>query len=588
MNYEFYNSFAFSTSTPASSERGHEFEDRAKKRVRLSARMRRRAISSSAINSIAVVAASLDQWPPLIPPVFRLHPGLMLLDFARCEPIPVDLHAYWHEANGALLNVPSEDLDVCVPDAPNLDIEPADVDTEEQDPVSSVSAPVAAISEPITEVDSVNLDHSERALDTAESRLSTAVSASATTSSPSNIITEGEGNVGDGKGKTYEVAPELVCTPASLSIDSPPLVRGVNQFLLCIPNQWWMGSTSVQDNNDKKMVTSLGTASKKSNAVQVKDKTLEVTPELVCTPALPSIGSPPLVQGVNQFLLYVSNQWWMGSTSGQDSDNTVVVASIGMGALSTAGVGAASKTNVARGNERGIGGTPATRKTQPLPLDVEQCRPPPATLCPQDERRRPQPAADQVPIRPPPPSPPLSRIRSSPTYMYDADLPVLSHLAVLYRVRVKSEFLPTIHIEIRAAFALLSACLDLDKYRCLGLINLLGFGCENICQIGLPAGYEVLLLRLGLDPTLFCVSSRAPPLPPLSAVLQPPPLVWIFRPFHPLPGHESDGLLIVRSDSHPTLRLCESASTFAIPPIISSAMQLPPLLCKDLQCKPPG
>jgi hypothetical protein len=69
-----------------------------------------------------------------------------------------------------LLNVPSEDLDVYVPDAPNLDIAPADVDTEEQDPVSSVrvssasptspsviyiSAPVAAISEPITEVDSV-------------------------------------------------------------------------------------------------------------------------------------------------------------------------------------------------------------------------------------------------------------------------------------------------------------------------------------------------------------------------------------------------------------------------------------------------
>jgi hypothetical protein len=69
-----------------------------------------------------------------------------------------------------LLNVPSEDLDVYVPDTPNLDIAPADVDTEEQDPVSSVrvsspsltspsvvyvSAPVAAISEPITEVDSV-------------------------------------------------------------------------------------------------------------------------------------------------------------------------------------------------------------------------------------------------------------------------------------------------------------------------------------------------------------------------------------------------------------------------------------------------
>jgi hypothetical protein len=46
-------------------ERGREFEDHAKKRLRLFARMRRRAISSSAINSIAVVAASLDQRPPL-------------------------------------------------------------------------------------------------------------------------------------------------------------------------------------------------------------------------------------------------------------------------------------------------------------------------------------------------------------------------------------------------------------------------------------------------------------------------------------------------------------------------------------------
>jgi hypothetical protein len=121
-----------------------------------------------------------------------------------------------------------------------------------------------------------------------------------------------------------------------------------------------MGLILVQDNNNKKMVASLGTgkslstgtrtARKKSNAVRVKDNMPEVTPELVCTPALPSIGSPPLVQGVNHFLLYIPNQWWMGLTLGQDSGNTMEVASIGMGTSSTADVGAASKTNEVGGN----------------------------------------------------------------------------------------------------------------------------------------------------------------------------------------------------------------------------------------------
>ncbi|KAJ7366377.1 hypothetical protein DFH08DRAFT_929291 [Mycena albidolilacea] len=221
MNYEFYNPFAFSVTTPASSASASRTlsrsvgldEDRTKKRLRLPTRMRRRAISSSAINSIAVVTASLDR--PLFLPL-------------------------WHEANGAFLNVSSEDLDVCVPDAPNLDIEPADVDTEEQDPVSSVRvsspsptspsvvhvfAPVVATPEPVTEVDSVHLDHCEQALDIAESLLSTAVSASTTTSSPSNIAAEGEGNVDDGTASDNDDKHELE-GPMLLQLRTPLVLTG--------------------------------------------------------------------------------------------------------------------------------------------------------------------------------------------------------------------------------------------------------------------------------------------------------------------------------------------------------------------------
>ncbi|KAJ7823881.1 hypothetical protein B0H14DRAFT_3145901 [Mycena olivaceomarginata] len=196
-------------------------------------------------------------------------------------------------------------------------------------------------------------------LSTAESLLSTAASVSTTTSSPSNIVAEGEGNVDDGrasdnnnKGNTVQAKARCMKAPPSRTLTSP---------LIDLPPLRWMGLISVQDNNNKKMVASLGTgislsagtwtASKKSNAVRVKENMPEVTPELVCTPALPSIGSPPLVQGVNHFLLYIPNQWWMGLTLGLDSDNMMEVASIGMGTSSTTDVGAASKTNEVGGNE---------------------------------------------------------------------------------------------------------------------------------------------------------------------------------------------------------------------------------------------
>ncbi|KAJ7708040.1 hypothetical protein B0H14DRAFT_2646693 [Mycena olivaceomarginata] len=160
------------------------------------------------------------------------------------------------------------------------------------------------------------------------------------TSSPSNIVAEGKGNVDDGrasdnddKGNAVQAKARcmkslLSCTPTFLLIDLPSYEVSTSSSSA--------SQISVQDNNDKKMVASLGTgtslsagagtARKKSNAVRVKDKTPEVTPELICTPPLLSIGLPPLVQGVNHFLLYVPNQWWMGSTSGQDIDNTMEVA----------------------------------------------------------------------------------------------------------------------------------------------------------------------------------------------------------------------------------------------------------------------
>ncbi|KAJ7712605.1 hypothetical protein B0H14DRAFT_2645181 [Mycena olivaceomarginata] len=265
MNYKFYNLFAFSTSTASSASASRTFS---------------RSVDMSSKTA--------------------LRSGFISLP--AC-----------HEANGVLLNVLSEDLDICVPDAPNL------------------------IIEPITEVDSVHLDHGEWALDTTESLLSTSEHSSISKGN----VDDGRASDNDDKGNAVQAKARcmkslLSCTPTFPLIDSPPLVQGVNQFFLCVPNQRWMGSISVQDNNDKKMVASLGTgtslfagagtASKKSNAVRVKDKTPEVTPELICTPALLSIGSLPLIQGVNHFLLYVPNQWWMGSTSGQDINDTMEVA----------------------------------------------------------------------------------------------------------------------------------------------------------------------------------------------------------------------------------------------------------------------
>ncbi|KAJ7872124.1 hypothetical protein B0H14DRAFT_192861 [Mycena olivaceomarginata] len=223
MNYEFYNLFAFSRHHPLPQAqallgpfRGAwlKLEDRTKKRLRLPTRMRRRAIFSFAINSIAVVTASLDRRRLLLPLVFRLHPSLMLFDFARCELIPVDLHAYWHEANGAFLNVPSEDLDVLTP--PTSISSPRTSIPKSRTPVSSVrvsspsptspsvlhvSAPVVAIPEPVTEVDSVHLDHCERALDTCRVPSEHGSISVTTTSSPSNFVAEGEGNVDDGTGE---------------------------------------------------------------------------------------------------------------------------------------------------------------------------------------------------------------------------------------------------------------------------------------------------------------------------------------------------------------------------------------------------